>query len=88
MQVLKQLVGGGFIIGWNIVVTSIICVVIGLVIPLRMSDEQLLIGDDAVHGEEAYALWGDGEKYDGTKHGLYSDDTGHHRSASGTTQML
>ncbi|KAL6138912.1 hypothetical protein ACLB2K_064191 [Fragaria x ananassa] len=29
----------------------------------------LLIGDDAVHGEEAYALWGDGEKYDPTKHG-------------------
>ncbi|KAJ6857870.1 ammonium transporter 3 member 1-like [Populus alba x Populus x berolinensis] len=32
--------------------------VINLVIPLRMSEEQLLIGDDAVHGEEAYALWG------------------------------
>lgn len=87
-QILKQIVGGAFIIGWNIVATSIICVVIGLVIPLRMSDEQLLIGDDAVHGEEAYALWGDGEKYDGTKHGLYSDDTTHHRQPSGATQVL
>jgi Amt family ammonium transporter len=28
-----------------------------------MSDAHLLIGDDAEHGEEAYALWGDGEKY-------------------------
>jgi Amt family ammonium transporter len=25
-------------------------------IPLRMSDEKLLIGDDAVHGEDAYAF--------------------------------
>lgn len=31
-----------------------------------MPDEQLAIGDDAVHGEEAYALWGDGDKYDPT----------------------
>ena len=33
-------------------------------------------GDDAVHGEEAYALWGDGEKYDPTKHGpaLFADE--------------
>ncbi|PWA73934.1 ammonium transporter 3 member 1 [Artemisia annua] len=88
MQIVKQIVGGGFIIGWNIVATSIICIVIGLVIPLRMSDEQLLIGDDAVHGEEAYALWGDGEKYDGTKHGFYSDDTTHHRQPSGATHEL
>ncbi|KAK9073848.1 hypothetical protein SSX86_006442 [Deinandra increscens subsp. villosa] len=88
VQVLKQLVGGAFIIGWNIVSTSIICVLIGLVIPLRMSDEQLMIGDDAVHGEEAYALWGDGEKYDGTKHGLYPDDTLHGQQASGATQVL
>lgn len=25
-------------------------------IPLRMSDEMLLVGDDAVHGEAAYSL--------------------------------
>ena len=65
IQILKQIVGGFFIIGWNIVVTSIICVVINLVIPLRMPEEQLLIGDDAVHGEEVYALWGDGERMPG-----------------------
>ncbi|WOH00249.1 hypothetical protein DCAR_0519607 [Daucus carota subsp. sativus] len=74
-QIGKQLVGGGFIIGWNIVVTSIICVVISFIIPLRMSEEHLIIGDDAVHGEEAYALWGDGEKYDDTKHGVHSSDS-------------
>lgn len=78
-QVGKQLAGGLFIIGWNIVVTSIICVVIKVVVPLRMSEEELLVGDDAVHGEEAYALWGDGETYDESKHALYADDTTHHK---------
>lgn len=88
-QVGKQLVGGGFIIGWNIVVTSIICVVISFVMPLRMSEEQLIIGDDAVHGEEAYALWGDGEKYDATKHGIHSLDEGEHFKPSiGVTQVM
>ncbi len=28
---------------------------------LQMSEEDLLIGDDAVHGEEAYVFWGGGE---------------------------
>ena len=88
IQVLKQLAGGAFIIGWNAVVTSIICLVVRLVLPLRMPEEELLIGDDAVHGEEAYALWGDGEKYDSTKHGLYSDDTHHHWPSSGATQVV
>ena len=77
VQFVKQLAGVGFIIGWNVVVTTIILLVIRLLIPLRMSDEQLLIADDAVHGEEAYALWGDGEKYDISKHGWSDDTTGH-----------
>lgn len=68
-QFLKQIVGALFVTGWNIVSTTIILLAIKLFIPLRMPDEQLEIGDDAVHGEEAYALWGDGEKYDPTKHG-------------------
>lgn len=90
IQILKQLAGAAFIIGWNVVVTSIICVLINRVIPLRMSEEQLLIGDDAVHGEEAYALWGDGEAYDSTKHGSFSDDTLHYRTpaSSGATQVV
>lgn len=89
VQFLKQIVGGGFIIGWNIVVTSIICVVIRFIIPLRMPENELEIGDDAVHGEEAYALWGDGEKYDPTKHGFSSDDqTQHGKASSGATQVV
>lgn len=88
VQILKQIVGGGFIIGWNVVMTSIICVAIRTVIPLRMPEEELLIGDDAVHGEEAYALWGDGEKYDWTLHA--SDETVHGKTvyASGATQVV
>ncbi|PIA31140.1 hypothetical protein AQUCO_05200026v1 [Aquilegia coerulea] len=89
VQVLKQLAGACFIIGWNVVMTSIICVVISLVIPLRMPEEELLIGDDAVHGEEAYALWGDGEKYDSSKHGWYSDETTTPpKPPSGVTQIV
>lgn len=92
VQFLKQLAGACFIIGWNAVVTSIILLVISLVIPLRMTDEQLLIGDDAVHGEEAYALWGDGEKYDNTRHGWYDDTTtlrgGTEQGARGVTIEL
>lgn len=69
VQFLKQIVAAAFVIGWNILSTTVICLGIRLVVPLRMPDEQLIIGDDAVHGEEAYALWGDGEKYDPTRHG-------------------
>ncbi|KAJ3675187.1 hypothetical protein LUZ60_004229 [Juncus effusus] len=86
VQFLKQLVGAGFIIGWNVVITSIICFVISLVIPLRIPDEQLLIGDDAVHGEEAYALWGDGELYDPTNHDASGYDQRQVTPISGATQ--
>lgn len=76
----KQLAGALFIIGWNVVVTSIIVIVIRFVVPLRMTQELLVVGDDAAHGEEAYALWGDGEKYDMTKHGNsdFDDLTSYH----------
>jgi ammonium transporter, Amt family len=70
----KQLAGALFIVGWNVAVTSAICVAINAVVPLRMSEAKLEVGDDAVHGEEAYALWGDGELYDVTKHGAVAPD--------------
>ncbi|KAF5471505.1 hypothetical protein F2P56_008293 [Juglans regia] len=77
-QFFKQLVAAMFVAGWNLVSTTLILLGIRLFIPLRMPDEDLAIGDDAVHGEEAYALWGDGEKYDPTKHGwntsMYAQD--------------
>jgi len=57
-QVWIQIVGALFIIGWNSAVTAIILLVIKYVfrIPLRMSEEHLLVGDDAIHGEEAYSF--------------------------------
>ncbi|KAF3330622.1 ammonium transporter 2 member 2 [Carex littledalei] len=67
-QVLKQIAAALFIIVWNIFVTTAILIAIGWFIPLRMPDDQLMIGDDAAHGEEAYALWGDGEKFDVMRH--------------------
>lgn len=69
VQFLKQIVAALFVAGWNLVSTTIILLTIRLFIRLRMPDEQLEIGDDAVHGEEAYALWGDGERYEPNKHG-------------------
>jgi Amt family ammonium transporter len=57
-QVWVQIVGGLFIIGWDAVWTAIILYFIKFVlrIPLKMSDEDLLIGDDAIHGEAAYVF--------------------------------
>ncbi|KAK3162371.1 hypothetical protein QOZ80_1BG0088770 [Eleusine coracana subsp. coracana] len=63
-QLGKQLAGALFVVTWNVVVTTVILLGVGLVVPLRMPDDQLKIGDDAAHGEEAYALWGDGERFD------------------------
>ncbi|XP_052206846.1 ammonium transporter 3 member 1-like [Diospyros lotus] len=53
VQILKQILGASFVIGWNLVVTSIICLMIKLVarIPLWMSDEQLKIKNDALYAD-------------------------------------
>jgi Amt family ammonium transporter len=57
-QVWVQIVGALFIIGWDGVWTAIILLFIKHVlrVPLIMSDEDLLVGDDAVHGEAAYVF--------------------------------
>lgn len=67
---LKQLVGAAFIIGWNVLATSIILLVIKIVIPLRMTEEELIIGDNAAHGEEAYALAGKGQREQSTEYSM------------------
>jgi Amt family ammonium transporter len=58
VQIGWQLAGACFIVGWNVVMTSLICMFIKYVcrVPLRMSDEDLIVGDDAIHGEAAYAF--------------------------------
>jgi ammonium transporter, Amt family len=57
-QVWVQLVGVFFIFGWNLVWTSLIMAFIKYVlrVPLRMSDEQCIVGDYAVHEEESYTF--------------------------------
>ncbi|KAF0889895.1 hypothetical protein E2562_033864 [Oryza meyeriana var. granulata] len=58
VQVLKQVAAALFVAGWNVAATSIILVVIRALVPLRMTEEELLAGDIAVHGEEAYNVSG------------------------------
>jgi Amt family ammonium transporter len=55
-QLLFQLVGAAFIIAYNAIATFIILKVISIFVPLRMEESQLAVGDDAVHGETAYAI--------------------------------
>jgi Amt family ammonium transporter len=60
-QLLLQFYGAAFIIVYNIIGTYIILRVIGLFVPLRMDDRTLIVGDDSVHGETAYAIGVEGE---------------------------
>lgn len=63
-----QLLGIGFVILVNVFTTSTICLLIRFLIPLRLEDDDLRVGDDAIHGEEAYALWGNGERLENSRH--------------------
>jgi Amt family ammonium transporter len=60
-QLLVQAEAAGFIIVFNVIATSIILFVIKIFVPLRMDDATLKIGDDAVHGETAYAIGTEGD---------------------------
>jgi Amt family ammonium transporter len=51
---LWQIIAGAWIIVWSSIATFIILKVIGLFIPLRMSTENMEIGDVAEHGHEVY----------------------------------
>ncbi|XP_021299523.1 ammonium transporter 3 member 1-like [Herrania umbratica] len=68
-QIGVQLLGILFVVVLNVVSTSIICLLVQLIVPLRMSEEDMEIGDEAAHGEEAYAIWGDEEDKVDTKYG-------------------
>jgi len=60
-QLWIQAVGAAFIIVYNAIATFIILKVIGVIVPLRMDEATLKVGDDAVHGETAYAIGAEGE---------------------------
>lgn len=58
VQIGWQLAGSTFIFGWNVFWTSAIMIFIKYVcrVPLRMSDDELIAGDDMLHGEVAYTF--------------------------------
>ncbi|HTC54720.1 MAG TPA: ammonium transporter [Steroidobacteraceae bacterium] len=60
-QLLLQAEGAAFIIVYNVIATFIILKVISFITPLRMDEATLKVGDDAVHGETAYAIGTEGE---------------------------
>src|SRR3984885_4186462 len=60
-QLLLQAEGAAFIIVYNIIATYIILKVISIIVTLRMDEAALKVGDDAVHGETAYAIGSEGE---------------------------
>ena len=60
-QLILQLEGAAFIIVYNAIATFIILKAISLIVPLRMDEATLKTGDDAVHGETAYAIGVEGE---------------------------
>src|ERR1700733_7208978 len=60
-QLLLQAEGAAFIIVYNVILTFIILKVISIFVSLRMDEATLKVGDDAVHGETAYAIGGEGE---------------------------
>jgi Amt family ammonium transporter len=55
-QLLLQAEAAVFIIVYNVIATFIILKVISFITPLRMDEATLKVGDDAIHGETAYAI--------------------------------
>jgi ammonium transporter, Amt family len=75
-QIGLQIVGVLFVIALNIVVTSLICLLVQLIVPLRMTEEDMEIGDEAAHGEEAYAIWGQGERSENSRFSVNDIEVG------------
>ena len=59
-----------------------------LVVPLRMSEEDMEIGDEAAHGEEAYAIWGQGDRLENSRYSTYNDIEGPATKGSGQVEMI
>jgi Amt family ammonium transporter len=49
-----QAEAAGWVIGYTAIATFVILKVIGVFLPLRLSDEELEVGDHAIHGNEVY----------------------------------
>ncbi|MDQ6771662.1 MAG: ammonium transporter [Candidatus Dormibacteraeota bacterium] len=55
-QFVAQIIGLLFILVFDGVMTFVILKLISLVVPLRLTEKQLEVGDEAVHGDAAYEL--------------------------------
>jgi Amt family ammonium transporter len=55
-QLVAQVLGLVFVLVWDGVMTFVLLKLISIVVPLRLTDKQLEIGDEAVHGDAAYEL--------------------------------
>ena len=55
-QFVAQVIGLLFVLIWDGVLTFVLLKLISLVIPLRLTEKQLEVGDEAVHGDAAYEL--------------------------------
>lgn len=87
-QIGLQIIGVIFIVGVNIVTTSLVCLVVKQIVPLRMTEEDMEIGDQAAHGEDAYAIWGQGERNENSRFSTYNDvETGSSTRAKGQVEM-
>lgn len=82
-----QLLGIFYIVTLNVVMTSLICLFVQLIVPLRMSDEDMDIGDEAAHGEEAYAIWGQGEKLENSRYGYDLESSAKGRRGAAQIEM-
>ncbi|KAL8227020.1 hypothetical protein R6Q57_016852 [Mikania cordata] len=69
-----QLLGISFVVVVNVVMTSLVCLFVKLIVPLRMTNDELEVGDQAVHGEVAYAITGQGEIFEIPMYSSYYND--------------
>ncbi|KAI4378567.1 hypothetical protein MLD38_016026 [Melastoma candidum] len=51
-----QLLGIIFVVLVNIIMTSLVCLLVRFAVPLRLTEDELQIGDNAIHYEEAHVL--------------------------------
>ncbi|KAK2993765.1 hypothetical protein RJ640_025072, partial [Escallonia rubra] len=86
-QVGIQFLGIVFVVVLNVVVTSLVCLVVQLFVPLRMSEEDMEIGDEAAHGEEAYAIWGQGDRLENSRYSAYNDMEAPSKPTSSQVEM-
>ncbi|KAK6116861.1 hypothetical protein DH2020_049391 [Rehmannia glutinosa] len=86
-QIGLQLIGVLFVVVVNIFTTSIICLVVKLIVPLRMTEEDMEVGDEAAHGEEAYAIWGQGDRNENSRFSAYNDVEVGSSRAKGQVEM-